>query len=1013
MLADPDEAALLGLLFERLPVGVAVFDTGYRLMYCNQTWRDYATKYSPLAAADVAPGMSWFDIGPGTEEQIKPLFERVLAGETVNVNAMPLEVAGVRTYWDAVLSPLSGGDGVTGIVNMATDATARTLEIARLKQERAALEERERWLELVMEAANDGLWDWDILNSQVFYSSRWKRMLGYSEDEVANQFDAWQSLLHPDDAERVFAAIDAHLRGDTPHYYVEHRLRHKDGSYRWMLARGTAMRDAGGRAVRMAGSHTDITEQKEAEAALHDRTLFENTITGISTQFINLAPDEIDDGILRALRTMGLATGVDRCYLFQYTGTRTEMTCSHEWCADGIEPQIDHLQNLPVDQLSWSNSHILRGDILHIPRVADLPPEAAGERAEFERQGIQSLVVVPMMYRGEIVGFIGFDSVRAEKTWPEPIIALLTIVGEVFVNALENKRAQKIQAGQQQFLELLATGGGFHETLQTLVEIIEEQWPGMKGLILLMDEDGQHLHVGAAASLPHEYTDSIEGLEIGPMVGSCGTASYTGERVIVEDIATDPRWDGLRDLAVKYRLGACWSEPVLSPEGEVLGTFAMYYHARRAPSAAELQTIEVAAHLVGIAIQHKQAEDALRQSYETLEQRVAERTAEIEKRRRVAESLGEVLRVLNSNMPLHDILDQIIEQARRIMEADAAVLTRINYEQRQVIFAARQGTPREVDWVEGYPLHAAEMTDSAVLGRQPLVIEEARETLLEVLRQERDTDPGLRAWREATLNRYTSALVVPLIVRDTVYGSLSLYYSQPMKFSDEDVELANRFADHTSLAIENARLYEQAKEAAAAGERNRLARELHDAVTQTLFSTSLIAEVLPVLWERNRPEAEKRLQEIRQLTRGALAEMRTLLLELRPTSLVEVPFPDLLRQLTEALSARGRIDITLDVTVVEPPLRDVKVALYRITQEALNNVLKHAQATQVRVSGRCEAERIELSIRDDGHGFDLESIPPDHLGLSIMRERADAIGAQLTIDTAVGEGTEVHVCWQA
>ena len=1013
MLADSDEAALLSLLFERLPVGVAVFDTKYRLMYSNQTWRDYAGQYSPLGSAGVTPGVSWFDIGPGTEAQVGPLFERVLAGETVHVNALPLEVGGIRTYWDAVLSPLTQDGRVRGIVNMATDATERTLEIARLKRERADIEEREHWLESVMDAANDGLWDWNLQTGEVFYSRRWKHMLGYEEDEIAGRMESWRDLVHPDDVTRALAAIEAHQRGETSHYIVEHRLRHKDGGYRWMLARGTALRDAEGQPVRMVGSHTDITEQKIAESALRERTLFENTITGISTQFINLAPGEIDDGIVRALRTLGLATGVDRSYLFQFTGTHSEMSCTHEWCAKGIEPQIDHLQNMPVDALSWSNTRILRGDILHIPRVADLPPEAEAERIEFTRQGIQSLVVVPMMYRGEIVGFIGFDSVRAEKMWPEPIIALLTIVGEVFVSALQNKRAQKIQAGQQQFLELLATGGGFHQTLQTLVEIIEEQWPGMKGLILLMDEDGRHLRVGAAASLPEEYTQSIEGLEIGPMVGSCGTAAYTRQRVIVEDIAADPRWEGLRDLAEKYNLGACWSEPVLSAEGEVLGTFAMYYHARRAPSAAELQTIEVAAHLVGIAIQHQRAEDALRQAYETLEQRVEERTAEIEKRRRVAESLGEVLRVLNSNMPLHDILDRIIEQARRIMEADAAVLTRINYEQRQVVFASRQGTPPEVDWVEGYPLHAAEVTDSAVLGRQPLVIEEAREALQEVLRRERDSDPGLRAWREATLNRYTSALVVPLIVRDNVYGSLSLYYSQPMQFSDEDVELANRFADHTSLAIENARLYEQAKEAAAAGERNRLARELHDAVTQTLFSTSLIAEVLPVLWERNRPEAEKRLQEIRQLTRGALAEMRTLLLELRPTSLVEVPLPDLLRQLTEALSARGRVDITLDVTVVEPPPRDVKMALYRTTQEALNNVLKHAQATQVHVAGRCEAERVELSIRDDGRGFDFESIPPDHLGLSIMRERADAIGARLSIDSAVGEGTEVRVCWQA
>jgi GAF domain-containing protein len=161
------------------------------------------------------------------------------------------------------------------------------------------------------------------------------------------------------------------------------------------------------------------------------------------------------------------------------------------------------------------------------------------------------------------MGFVGLDSVRQEKTWNKDSIALLRLAGEIFVNALEHKRAQAIQAGQRQFLELLATGGGFSETLHTLVRIIEEQSPGMLGLVLLLDEDGKHLHIGAAVSLPEDYVQSIEGLEIGPLVGSCGTACYRRERVIVEDVLSDPRWDGLRDLAVKHRLRACWSEPVL------------------------------------------------------------------------------------------------------------------------------------------------------------------------------------------------------------------------------------------------------------------------------------------------------------------------------------------------------------------------------------------------------------------------------------------------------------------
>lgn len=136
----------------------------------------------------------------------------------------------------------------------------------------------------------------------------------------------------------------------------------------------------------------------------------------------------------------------------------------------------------------------------------------------------------------------------------------------------------------------------------------------MLGLVLLLDVDGRHLQIGASTSLPQEYVESIEGLAIGPEVGSCGTACYSGERVIVEDIRKDSRWDGLRNLAVKHNLLACWSQPVFSPEGEVVGTFVMYYQHPRSPSKAELETIELGAHLVGIALERKNADQALRES---------------------------------------------------------------------------------------------------------------------------------------------------------------------------------------------------------------------------------------------------------------------------------------------------------------------------------------------------------------------------------------------------------------
>jgi len=359
-----------------------------------------------------------------------------------------------------------------------------------------------------------------------------------------------------------------------------------------------------------------LSELQQAQQALQQRLASEGLVARISAEFVNLGPAEIDVGIQHALEAIGAVAGVDRSYVFQFSGDGTILDDTHEWCAEGVQSYMDSLRGLPRIAFPWFVGQLEQLEVVSVPRVADLPPEASLEHAECEREGIQSIILVPLTYRGMLTGFLGFDSVRSERSWGEDTVALLKTVAGIIVNALEHKRAQAIQTGQRQFLELLATGGDFSETLHSLVRLIEDQWPGMLGLVLLLDEDGRHLHIGASVSLPQDYVQSIEGLEIGPMVGSCGTACYRRERVIVEDTATDPRWDGLRDLALQYDLRACWSEPVFSPDGQVVGTFAMYYRQPRAPTEAELRTIEMGAHLVGVAIEHKRAEQALRESEE-------------------------------------------------------------------------------------------------------------------------------------------------------------------------------------------------------------------------------------------------------------------------------------------------------------------------------------------------------------------------------------------------------------
>jgi two-component system nitrate/nitrite sensor histidine kinase NarX len=214
-------------------------------------------------------------------------------------------------------------------------------------------------------------------------------------------------------------------------------------------------------------------------------------------------------------------------------------------------------------------------------------------------------------------------------------------------------------------------------------------------------------------------------------------------------------------------------------------------------------------------------------------------------------------------------------------------------------------------------------------------------------------------------------------------------------------------ADQAGSAISNARLAGRASALAAAEERQRLARDLHDAVNQALWTASLNAESLlrdvPV-----ESDYRPRIERLRTLTRGALSEMRSLLLELRPAELAQVGLNELIEQLLAALESRRTLAITTDLADVdlEPAAH---LALYRIAQEALQNVAQHAEAEALWVELRRSGEHTELEIRDDGKGFDVHRVPAGHLGLTIMRERAEAIGATFMVDSVPGLGTTLAV----
>jgi PAS domain S-box-containing protein len=252
---------------------------------------------------------------------------------------------------------------------------------------------------------------------------------------------------------------------------------------------------------------------------------------------------------------------------------------------------------------------------------------------------------------------------------------------------------------------------------------------------------------------------------------------------------------------------------------------------------------------------------------------------------------------------------------------------------------------------------------------------------------------------------------VPLAVKGSIIGGIGLAHKRREYFTAHHADLALSVADQAAITMVNTELNKQAQALAVLEERQRLAHNLHDAINQSLFSAGLIAEVLPRLWDRDQPEARRSLEDLRKLTRGAMAEMRALLAELRPSTLTDAELGDLLRLLGNAFT--GRTNIPAKVTVVGQGVlpADVQVAIYRVCQEALNNVAKHAAARRVEITLSHEDSAIELSIRDDGQGFDPERTASGHYGLSMMQERAAGVGARLSITSQPGHGTKLTIRW--
>ncbi|NEP11047.1 MAG: PAS domain S-box protein, partial [Symploca sp. SIO2C1] len=347
-------------------------------------------------------------------------------------------------------------------------------DITEVKQAEAALQSLNEELEVKVIERTAALQDSEVRFrslfeqaavgvAQVAINGRWLmvnqklgEILGYTKQELLQKTGS--QISHPEDWIVSLEYRRLLLAGEIQTYSQQKRYLRQDASFVWVSVTVSLVRYSSkesGVEPYLIVVVEDISDRKEAEAALQQRVELEQLITSISTQFINLNSDEIDNGITAALKQIGEFAGVDCSYVFQLSDDSTQISNTHEWCAPGIDPQITNLQEMSLEGFPWLREKLQQFEVVQISQLTDLPPTARKEKVSLLKQSIQSLICVPMVAQGQLLGFVGFDSVQTTQVWTEDIITLLRLVGEIFANAIERKHAElDLRESEERFRQL-------------------------------------------------------------------------------------------------------------------------------------------------------------------------------------------------------------------------------------------------------------------------------------------------------------------------------------------------------------------------------------------------------------------------------------------------------------------------------------------------------------------------------------------------------------------------------
>jgi PAS domain-containing protein len=417
----------------------------------------------------------------------------------------------------------------------------------------------ERQLEVTQAITHIGSWNWDVRSNVVTWSDELYRIYGFEPRSREVTLEFFLSRLDERGRDRVQANVREALAHRARFAYPE-RIVRPDGTIRQLDTIGEVSLDEAGQVIGLIGTCRDVTEERARDDQIR---LYAEIVENVQ---IGLSVWEVDE-----------------------------------------PPDIAHIRLVAYNPASEKTTRLSLADASG-KSLLEIAPSARG--SELER------LLVGVARDGEVRE----ATVPRSRDPKNPTRALAFKafplaggrVGVAIEDVTDQRTARRLQAAEQRVFEMIASGAPLDDVLTTLVLAIEEHSPPTIASILLLDSTSTHIRRGAAPNLPGPYNDAIEGAPIGPRAGSCGTTAFLGRPVFVHDIETDPLWTDYRELARAHGLRACWSTPIVTTDGRVLGTFALYYREAREPGDSDRSLIARATHIAGIAIERQELEDQLR-----------------------------------------------------------------------------------------------------------------------------------------------------------------------------------------------------------------------------------------------------------------------------------------------------------------------------------------------------------------------------------------------------------------